>query len=318
MEGYRDEIRLCCYRMAGSLQDAEGLAEAAFLKAGSLPLPLADGESARTELFKISSRLCAETLTGQPPRVLPSLCGPPSDPFQPPLPADEDKFWLEPLPDDLYREGGNGGKILYAGRESISLPFMEALQSLRPPQRLCVILGDVMGWEIERVAEVLGAGLAETEDSLEEARASMSRTYDEELGRREPPPEEVTTELMMRYLYAWETGDLEGLAARLSKDTVLQLPPSPSWYEGRDAVRTHLGSHPLQERAAGRWRLLPRRANGQLAFGVYRRDDARRIYAAHSIQVLHFAGELVSEIISFEDPWLFMPFKLLPEIVVQG
>jgi RNA polymerase sigma-70 factor (ECF subfamily) len=223
-----------------------------------------------------------------------------------------------PCPDDLYCEGSYGSKVLYAGRESISLPFMEALQSLRPRQRLCVILGDVMGWEIERVAEVLGAGLADTIDSLEQARASMSRTYDEELGRREPPREEVITELMMRYLYAWETGDVEGLAARLSEDAVLQLPPSPSWYEGRDAVRTHLGSHALQGGETGRWRLLPRRANGQLAFGVYRRDDTRSIYAAHSIQVLHFTGELVSEIISFEDPWLFAPFKLLPEIVVQG
>jgi RNA polymerase sigma-70 factor (ECF subfamily) len=318
VEEYRGELRLFCYRMAASLQDAEGLVEATLFKAGGLPLPLTDVDSTRTELFKVAARLCMETLAGQPPRFLPHLSSPPSDPHQPPLPQEEGGLWLEPFPDDLYADSAHSGERRYAGRESISLPLIEALQSLAPPERMCLILSDVMGWEEETLMEILGAGAADTGNILERARRSMSRDYDKRSGMREPPPEDMTTELMMRYLYPWETDDLDALMDRLSEDAVLQLPPSPSWYEGREAVELHLALYPLQGEARGRWRLLPRRANGQLAFGVYQQDEARRIYHAHSIQVLHFTGERVSEIVAFAYPRLFPPFKLLPEITVQG
>jgi RNA polymerase sigma-70 factor (ECF subfamily) len=318
IEGYRDELRLFCYRMGGSLQDAEGLIEAAFFQASGLPLPLSDTYSTRTELFKISARLCMDALADQPPRGLPYVSNPPSDPYLPPLEPEEGDFWLEPFPDDLYPGTGYGGEGRYTERECISLPFVAALQSLRPRERLSLILGDAMGWRVETLAEVLGAGVVDARHLLEEARESIPQVYDEELGRREPPPEDKETELLMRYLYPWEAGDVKDLMERLSEDVVLQLPPSPSWYEGRDAVGKHLSSYPLESDARGRWRLLPRRANGQLAFGVYRHDDERHIYTAHSIQVLHFDGELVSEIITFKYPSFFPSFKLLPEVAAQG
>jgi RNA polymerase sigma-70 factor (ECF subfamily) len=104
----------------------------------------------------------------------------------------------------------------------------------------------------------------------------------------------------------------------MREDVILQLPPSPSCYEGREAVKEHLSSYPLRGDARGRWRLLPRRCNGQLAFGVYRRDDQRHVYAAHSIQVVCFTAELVSEIVAFGYPRLFPDFSLLPEVIAQG
>ncbi len=319
IEGYRDELRLFCYRMSGSLQDAEGMVEATFFHAGDLPLPLTDADSTRIELFKITARLCMDALADHPPRILPYLSNPPSDPYLPPLEPEENDFWLEPFPDDLYPDIEYRGERRYGEREGISLAFICALQSLHPRERLCLILGDAMGWRVETVAEVLGAGVVDAKRELEEARGSMLQACDEELALRAPPPEKKATETLMRYLYPWETADAEGLVERLSEDAVLQLPPSPSWYEGRDAVKRHLSSYPLAGDARGRWRLLPRRANGQLAFGVYRRDDERRAYTAHSIQVLHFAADAqVSEIIAFRYPDLFPSFKLLPEVAAQG
>ena len=318
LEEYRDELRLFTYRMGGSLQDAEDLVEAAFFRAGGLPLPLTAAESTRMELFKVLARLCLDALAEQPARSMPHAAGTPSDPFLPPLPSREGDSWLEPFPDDLYGglDQGSGGR--YGKRESVSVTFIAALQSLRPRERLCLILGDVMGWEVGALAEVLGAGVVDTRGALKEARASMPQVYDEELGTREPPPDARAGELLMRYLFPWESGDVGVLMERLSDDVVLQLPPSSSWYEGREAVKEHLSSYPLRGDARGRWRLLPRRCNGQLAFGAYRRDEERRVYTAHSIQVVYFTGELVSEIVAFAYSYLFPTFSLLPEVVAQG
>ena len=318
LEEYRDELRLFTYRMCGSFQDAEDLVEAAFFRAGGLPLPLTATESMRMELFKVLARLCLDALAEQPARSMPFTAGTPSDPFLPPLPQEQDTSWLEPFPDDLYGGPDYGGGGRYGERESVSVTFISALQSLRPRERLCLILGDVMGWEVVALAEVLGAGVVDTRSALEEARASMPQVYDEELGTREPPPDARAGELLMRYLFPWESGDVGALMERLSDDVVLQLPPSSTWYEGREAVKEHLSSYPLRGDARGRWRLLPRRCNGQLAFGAYRRDDQRHVYAAHSIQVVYFTAELVSEIVAFAYPFLFPAFRLLPEVAVQG
>jgi RNA polymerase sigma-70 factor, ECF subfamily len=318
LEEYRDELRLFSYRMSGSLRDAEGLVDVAFFRAGGLPLPPTGTDYMRKELYKIIARLCLDALAEQPARSLPMLSSPPCDPFQPPMPPQEVASWLEPFPDDLYSGVAYRGGSRYGERESMSLAFVAALQSLYPRQRLCLILGDVMGWRVEELAEVLGAGVVDTRNALEGARDSLSPAYHAELGTREPPRESREGELLMRYLFAWESGDVAALGERLSEDVVLQLPPSPSWYRGREAVQGYLSSYPLRGDARGRWRLLPRRCNGQLAFGVYQRDEARRVYSAHSIQVAYFTGELVSEIVAFGYPSLFPTFSLLPEVVAQG
>lgn len=187
--------------------------------------------------------------------------------------------------------------------------------------RAALVLHDLIGEGVSEISQVLNLSGSNVEDLLEYARDAMDDSYDREAGRREPPPEERATELFMRYLYPWETGDLEGLTERLAEDVVLQLPPSPSWYRGREAVRSYLAAGPLageKGEARGRWRLLPRRANGQLAFGVYRRDGERRMFKAHSLEVIFFEGEAVTEIVSFKDPRLFPSFELLHEVLAQG
>jgi RNA polymerase sigma-70 factor (ECF subfamily) len=125
-------------------------------------------------------------------------------------------------------------------------------------------------------------------------------------------------ELSMRYLYPWETADLAAFLERLTETVVWQMPPSPSWFRGRESLRNWAARNVLNDDARGRWRLLPRRSNGQLAFGLYQLYPSTATYHAHSLQILRFAGELVSEIISYVDTTLFPFYGLLSEYTFQG
>ncbi|HEY5527615.1 MAG TPA: hypothetical protein VIK02_08535 [Candidatus Anoxymicrobiaceae bacterium] len=153
---------------------------------------------------------------------------------------------------------------------------------------------------------------------LDQARETMTRSYSQDLGRRVPPPEADATALFMMYLYPWETSDVDGLAARLAEDVVFQNPPSPAWYCGIADFTRFAREQLIPEGSRGRWRLLPTRASGQLGFGAYRLNKRRRIYEAHSIQVVFFDADLVTEIICIDGADLFPLFGLLPEVVVQG
>ncbi|MDY6795136.1 MAG: hypothetical protein SWK76_07635 [Actinomycetota bacterium] len=186
MEGYHNELRLFFYLMSGSLRDAEGLTRA------TLPQdpPHTDTNSTRIEIFKSASRLFMNTLADQPPRVLPRFFNPPSDPCLPAPEAEESYSWLKPFPDDLYPENGYAGDGIYHGRESVSLPFVAALQLTSARERLCSILVDAMGWSVEALAEILSIGIMDARRRVDEARESMSRSYDGAPGGGEPPEED--------------------------------------------------------------------------------------------------------------------------------
>jgi RNA polymerase sigma-70 factor (ECF subfamily) len=321
MERSRDELRAFAYWMSGSLRFAEDLADRTIFTAGRLPDLPVEPAPRRAWLLGCAARECSEALADLSPRSLPALLHPPADPALPPSPPAEPSSWLEPFPDEFYPERpepGEGAALRYGSRESVSFAFLAALQPVPVQARAALVLHDLLGEGISELSGVLNLSGSNVEDLLDYARDAVDDSYDRGAGRREPPPEERATDLFMRYLFPWETGDLEGLTARLADDVVLQLPPSPSWYRGREAVRSYLSTGPFAGEARGRWRLLPRRANGQLAFGLYRRDEEHRMFKAHALQVIFFEGEAVSEIVSFADPWLFPSFELLPEVYVQG
>ncbi len=323
IEEYRDELRLFAYRMSGSLLEADRLTEDILRRARQGPGPGAAGGA--WPLYRMAVEACVESLVEKAPRTLPALALQPSDPVA--LNREPVHFgWLEPFPDDLYPD--NGAIVedapgfltesLFSTRESISLYFIEALQRIEPVRRAALLLSDVLGWDVVEVAAAMVTSPAKTIGLLEDARGDMDGFYLRDLGRREPPSDESATAVFMRYLYSWETTSVGSLAGQLSGGVTLQVVPGAAWYGGRDAVLAHLEVDRLGEGAEGRWRLLPRRANGQLAFGVYRRDVTTGLYIAHSIQVLHFESDLVSEIISFEYPSLFPFFDLLPQLSPQG
>ena len=317
-EQYRDELRLFSYLVSGSLHESERVVEDVL--AGAAGGPPSAEPITRESMYALSAEACLQRLAGRPRRGLPSLTRPPSDPSSPPDRDADASAWVEPFPDSLFPErfALDAPVSEYTARESSSLFMAAALQEVTPLARAAFVLADLLCWRTAAAAEVLGSEERETGAALDEARGTVTRSYRAELGRREPPPERDATSLSMRYLYPWETADLEGLLARLTADVTFQRPPSPSWYRGAEAFRRFASEHLLPEGSRGRWRLLPLRASGQLGFGAYRVDSTRRVYLAHSIQVLFFDGGLVSEIVCFADAGLFPLFGLLPEVAVQG
>lgn len=312
MEKHKDRLRAFAYWMSGSLRFAEDLAEEAVFQAGRLPGLPSEAATRGAWLTGYAARHCLESLGGLPPRGLPAY------------PENADGPFLEPFPDGFYPDlpGPREGSAARVGaRESVSFAFLAALQPVPVQARAALVLHDVMGSGIGELEEAISLSASNLEDLLECARDAMADAYDAAAGRREPPPEDRAAELFMRYLFCWEAGDLEGVLEKFAEGVLLQLAPSGECYRGRGAVRGYLAGGPLaggMEQARGRWRLLPTRSNGQLAFGVYRLDEGRRMFEAHSLQVLFFEGEAVSEIMLFADPNLFPSFDLLPEIFAQG
>jgi RNA polymerase sigma-70 factor, ECF subfamily len=312
IEQYRCELLAFGYRSLGSLLETERLVEQ------TLSLAPHRENSVRTMLYKTMSKICLDVMATHPRRTLPALSGPPADPAQPPAPPETASTWLEPFPDDLFPELRIENEVHYGARESVSLPFIAALQFVSPLERIVVILCDTMGWPLDRAAEALETSISNVNGALDKARTTMVQQYKALLGKREPPGEEKATVLSMRYLHSWETANVYELVNQVASEVKLQIPPSPSWYLGRDAVRQYVSSYPLAGDARGRWRLLPRRANGQLAFGVYERDDSGLVYRAHSIQVLTFEEDRVSEIVSFANRSLIPAFRLRTSVIAQG
>lgn len=296
--GLRDELLTFAYWMVGSSLLAERLSNHA----------LASGEEDPAALFGLLTADCLSALEGVPERSLPAHT----------MSFSEQSAWIEPYPDDLYRVTHGSVEPVYQERESASLYFVLALQSLAPVGRALLVLRDVIGRTPEEASGILGQDTFTCEGLLDVARGSFSRSYMSDLGRREPLPEAEAFTLSMRYIHQWEAGHADGLLSLLSERAMLQEIPTGAWCEGAEAIEESVRARAFEGSVAGRWRLLPRRANGQMAFAVFQRNEARRSYQAHSIQVLHFDEEGVSEIISFAVPRLFPLFGLLPEVPLQG
>lgn len=214
---------------------------------------------------------------------------------------------LQPFPDELLPDSALTGS-LYEPRESVSLEFVAALQALEPKARAALLLREALGPGEEH------AGGAELEAAL---RAFAGR-YDASLGRREPPGGEDAMSLGMTYIFNWEAGDPGGLGDMLAGDAVLKALPEGVRAEGGSEVLAWLAGGPLAGGAAGRWRLLPTRANGQMAFAAYELEVRRQVYVAHSMQVVWFSGRKVGELWLFAYPPVFELFRLPDEFTAQG
>jgi len=337
----RDRLRLFGYRMSGSLAWAEDMAETTLPQAGGLG-PADDGDERRMLHGPALDRCLAE-LAGRAPRGLPA--------WRPPAPAagttqhgaaDDDRSaagsqtaqagdrWLDPFPDALLPETGVGpagsadalGTGLPLTRETVSLELVGALQTLPVDERAALVLHDLVDLDgaddDDAYCGRSPSGRHTGEDVLRSARASLARAYRQRAAGREPPAEPDATRRLMEYIFHWEAGDPAGLARMLTADVVFQSPPSERWYGGRDAVAEYLRADVLRAGERGRRRLLPCRANGQLAFGCYQRDGPGELYRAHSIHVVYFERHTICEIVVFGIPSLFGSFALLPQLTAQG
>ena len=315
-ELYRRELLTHCYRMLGSLAEAEDLVQETFLRAWRRLGTYEGRASFRAWLYKIATNACLDALDRRPKRSLPHLSYPAADlqaQMQPPM---MEPIWLEPFPDDLLAPDDLNPEARYEAREGITLAFLVALHELPPRQRAVLILRDVLDWPASEVAALLETSVSAVNSLLHRARAALT-SYDLSSRRaafKAFQLDETTKAMLQRYLRAWEEADVEGLVALLKEEATFPMPPLPFWCQGRSSFGAFVSATILAGEARGRWRLQPMRANAQPAFAWYRWDETSSAYQAYAIQVLTFDGELLAEVTTFGFPTLFIYFDLPLEL----
>ncbi len=268
--------------------------------------------SFRAWLYKIATNACLDALDRRPRRMLPPALRPAAEPSEPLMSPILEPIWLEPIPDELLAGVESSPEARYSARESISLAFLAALQVLPPRQRAVLILHDVLDWHAGEVAELLGLTIPAVNSALHRARTTLNKHYHaRDLDAiNTTQADDAQRVLLDRYVHAWEAADVNELVSLLKADATFPMPPSPSWYQGRAAIRAFVSSMIFNDGVRGRWRLLPTHANAQPAFGVYQRDKASGKYEAFGIQVLAVEGEQLADITTFVNPALVTRFGL--------
>jgi RNA polymerase sigma-70 factor, ECF subfamily len=302
VEPYRGELQAHCYRMLGSVHDAEDGLQEALLRAWR-GLPRFEGRSSlRSWLYTIATNTCLNAIERRPKRVLPLDYGPSTDPHDgiglPPLEA----VWVEPFPDEgLGLEDGYAvPEARYEVRESVELAFVAALQYLPGNQRAVLILRDVMGFSAQEVADSLETSVASVNSALQRAR----KTVDERLPERSQQAtlrslgDEQLRRVVESYMDAMQRGDVDAVIAMLAEDASWSMPPLAAWFHGHDALTGFLETGPLS--GDWRWRHLPAHANGQPALGIYAWYEEDGTYHPFALEVLTLDGEgRIKDITSF-------------------
>ena len=300
---YRRELQAHCYRMLGSVHDAEDALQETLLRAWRGLAKFEGRSSLRSWLYTIATNVCLRAIERRPKRVLPVDYGPAADPHGALSEPLVESIWIEPYPDDLVGPAADlaGPEARYEQRESVELAFVAALQHLPALQRAVLILRDVLGFS---GAETAGA-LATSPDAVYSALQRAHRTIDAHLPERDQQAtlrslgDERVRDIAAAFVDAWERADVDALAATLAEDAVFAMPPLAEWYRGRDAITAFQRTRPLS--GALRWRVIPTRANGQLAFGHYRWDEGAQAFITAELAVLTLDRDRIREITVFRD-----------------
>jgi RNA polymerase sigma-70 factor, ECF subfamily len=301
MDGYRSELHAHCYRMLGSVHDAEDALQETMLRAWR-GLPRFEARSSlRSWLYTIATNTCLNAIGRRPKRVLPIDYGPAYDPHQAPGEPLVESIWLEPYPDETLGmpEGPAGPEASYERHESVELAFIAALQYLPANQRAVLILREVLGFSAKEVAETLDTSVASVTSALQRARASVQERVPERSQQTtlQALGDDEVKRVVTRYVDAWERNDVEAFAAMLTEDATFAMPPLASWYQGREAIRQWAIGWPLS--GTWRWRALPTQANGQIALGFYAYNEDERGYRPFALNVLTLRGAQVSDVTAF-------------------
>jgi len=296
---YRRELQVHCYRILGSAQDAEDALQETLLAAWQGLGGFEGRASVRTWLYQIATRRCLNALRSASRR--PPMDWPPPGVELPEPTRLGEVVWLEPYPDVLLEglaDAAPGPEARYEAREAISVAFVTALQLLPPRQRAVLILRDVLGFRASEAAGILDCTEESVTSALKRARHALqyrrARSHD-----LEPPPPDSAQEraLVARFTRAYQGGDVHEVVALLTEDAWLIMPPVPLRYQGRELAARFLAVTAC--RPGRSVRLVPTRANGQPAFGVYVRDQHAPIAHANGILVLTLAGSQISAMTGF-------------------
>jgi RNA polymerase sigma-70 factor (ECF subfamily) len=304
---FRPELLAHCYRMLGSVHDAEDQVQETMIRAWRSYGEFEGRASLRTWLYRIATNACLRALENSSRRPLPSgLDGPSAYPEAPLAAARPEVPWLQPMPDALVSAGSADPAEIVASRQGMRLALIAALQYLPARQRAVLILRDVLRWRAAEVADLLGTTTAAVNGMLQRARARLEQAAPDEDQIREPA-DPADRALLDRYATAFQNADITAVMQLLRDDAVFEMPPEPTWFTGRELIGRFLRSRVLSE--PGRFRLIRTAANGQPALAAYLRDEDGG-YRAHSICVLTIAGSRIARVASFNDPGLFATFGL--------
>jgi RNA polymerase sigma-70 factor (ECF subfamily) len=316
VDAHRAGLHAHCYRMLGSLHDAEDAFQETLLRAWRALGGLEGRSTFWTWIYRIATNACLDAIARRPKRVLPIDYGPPAaggdEEPEEPLSAP---VWIEPYPDEVLgtEDGYASPEARYEQREALELAFIAALQHLPPRQRAVLILRDVLGFSAREVAEALDTTVPSVNAALQRAR----RTAGERLPERSQQAtlrslgDRRVRDLVRRFVDAFERGEVDAILALLVEDATFAMPPYAAWYQGRDAIGE---SWLMPGGPAPRLRYASARANGQPAVGTYLLDGRTGRYRPIALDVLTVRGGLIGDVHAFRMPELFPRFGLPGEL----
>jgi RNA polymerase sigma-70 factor (ECF subfamily) len=308
VEPYRGALHAHCYRMLGSVHDAEDALQDALLRAWR-GLPKFEGRSSlRSWLYTIATNASLSAIEKRPKRVLPidyAAADPHGGPGEPLV----ESVWIEPYPDETLgvEDGFAAPEARYEQKESVELAFIAALQHLPANQRAVLILREVLGFSANEAAETLDTSTASVNSALQRARATVEDRLPEQSQQAtlRALGDDGLRELVDSYVEAWDQGDVEAVVGMLTEDASFAMPPLQTWFQGREGIRTFLAGWPMS--GAWRWKPVRTRANGQEALAYYAWDQDENAYMPFALNVLTFRGDKISDVTAFitrstEDP----------------
>jgi RNA polymerase sigma-70 factor, ECF subfamily len=302
VEPYHGELHAHCYRMLGSVHDAEDALQDASLRAWRGLAGFQGRSSLRSWLYTIATNTCLNQIARRPKRVLPVDYGPAADPHSgPPGEPQVESVWLEPYPDQRLGldDGLASPEARYEQRESVELAFTAALQHLPATQRAVLILREVLGFSAREVADSLETTPASVNSALQRARKAVDERLPDQSQQAtlRSLGDERVRGVVENYMDAMQRGDVNRVVAMLAEDAAWSMPPLASWYRGRDAIAAFLDRGPLS--GDWHWRHLPAHVSGQAAIGTYSRDPETGAHLPFALDVLTLRGAEIGEVTSF-------------------
>jgi RNA polymerase sigma-70 factor (ECF subfamily) len=301
VEPHRAELHAHCYRMLGSVQDAEDALQEALVRAWK-GLPKFEGRSSlRSWLYRIATNTSLDAIERRPKRILPIDYGPPADPAGGVGEPVVESVWIEPYPDETLgiEDGYASPDARYEQRESVELAFIAALQLLPPNQRAVLILREVLGFSAQETAEALDTSVASVNSALQRARGTVEKKLPEESQQEtlRSVGDERIKQIVERYADAWERNDVDTVVSMLADDAAFTMPPQSRWFQGLAGIRGFLERWSMLPDWG--WRAIPTTANGQPALAFYSWDSEQGAHVPFAVNVLSFDGEKIKEIDAF-------------------